>query len=260
MIEKISKYIPFDKIKGFYKLNLLKNNFLFFTKNNICLLFKIFNGNSFPKTGLLICKEIENFTKGKNVLEIGTGESGIISIFSSIFGAKKIVASDIKKSSILKAKYNAKINNIKNILFIRSNLFENIKGKFDIIISNPPQMPMRRIGTCHDYGGRNGRKYIIEIIKSSKKYLNKKGIVLLAVFDFLGVNKRFNNKESLFEIAKKYGFTPKIINTTERVIRNNGETMKNMKFIEKQYPLFNFSKEKNKFYHKIFIVILRKNY
>ena len=74
--------------------------------------------------------------------------------------------SDINERAIALTKKNLKLNNIK-AKTIMSNLFENIKGNFDIILSNPPQ--------------HAGKAICIEIIEQSFTHLNKNGSLQLVV-------------------------------------------------------------------------------
>ena len=51
----------------------------------------------------------------------------------------KIVASDISEDALEVAKENARLNGVfDNIVFIKSDLFKGIEGRFDLIVSNPP--------------------------------------------------------------------------------------------------------------------------
>ena len=73
----------------------------------------------------------------KNVLEIGTG-SGCISIaLKKEYPIADITATDISLDALEVAKQNAKLNDVK-INFINTNIFDNVEGRFDCIISNPP--------------------------------------------------------------------------------------------------------------------------
>jgi 16S rRNA G966 N2-methylase RsmD len=75
--------------------------------------------------------------KYNNILDIWTW-TGILSILLSKYW-KQITAIDNDNKSLKTAKKNVKWNNIKNIRFLQSNLFNSIpKIKFDIIIMNPP--------------------------------------------------------------------------------------------------------------------------
>ena len=74
----------------------------------------------------------------KSALDIGTG-SGCIACTLSQSGCN-VIASDFSSRALAVAKDNAK-NLFQKINFVESDLFENIEGKFDLIISNPPYIP-----------------------------------------------------------------------------------------------------------------------
>lgn len=73
--------------------------------------------------------------KGRNVLELGTG-TGYAAIAASKNG-RKVTATDINPMAIEACKFNAKLNNA-NLKIIKSDLFEKVDGKFDIIAFNLP--------------------------------------------------------------------------------------------------------------------------
>ena len=53
---------------------------------------------------------------------------------------------DISEKALSIAKENAKkLVNDRNISFVKSNMFENIRGQFDIIVSNPPYIKSKII-------------------------------------------------------------------------------------------------------------------
>ena len=96
------------------------------------------------------------------------------------FGAnpENLTLADINKKSIkfLKTKFpKSKI--------IHSDLFENIKGKFNLIIFNPPYLPEdsresedSKLATT---GGKNGSEIINKFLKQAKKHLGENGKILL---------------------------------------------------------------------------------
>lgn len=86
---------------------------------------------------------ISFFEKIKNlkILDLCTG-SGIIAL--SLAADNEVWASDISQGALAVAKKNANINK-KNINIVESNLFQNIKDKYDIIISNPPYLSRKTI-------------------------------------------------------------------------------------------------------------------
>ena len=123
----------------------------------------------------LLSKYVKKYAKGK-VLDIGTG-SGILAE-AALENTKDVLASDINQEAIL---YCRK----KGINAIKSDLFENIKGKFDLIIFNPPYLPY---DPDEDYetslitkGGIKGYEIIERFLRDSKKYLNDDGIILIVI-------------------------------------------------------------------------------
>ncbi len=92
------------------------------------------------ETELLVDKTIKYirklFRKQISILDVGTG-SGCIAITLAKETNSIVSACDISLEALLVAKKNAKLNKV-DINFIYSDLFSNVKGKFDVIISNPP--------------------------------------------------------------------------------------------------------------------------
>lgn len=92
-----------------------------------------------PKTNstLMILNNLPEI-KGKDILDVGCG-SGIIGIYCALNGAKSVVAVDVEEKAIKNTKENAARNKVGAILTaIKSDLFENVRGKFDYIFGNLP--------------------------------------------------------------------------------------------------------------------------
>jgi len=137
-------------------------------------------------------------------LEIGAG-SGIHLETAVSLGIKKenIYSSDINRNSVdhcISLGFNC----------IYSDLFESIKGKYDIIIFNPPYLPEdsrepidSRISTT---AGRKGNEIILRFLKEAKNYLEKDGRIFLITsslskdvdFENLGYNSKEIGCEKLF--------------------------------------------------------------
>ena len=61
------------------------------------------------------------------------------------------------------------------------------------------------------------------------------------MFDFLGVDRSYNNDISIFEYAKKIGYRNcEIIYEMVREITEGSVTFKNLNYIKKQYPKYPF--------------------
>ncbi len=74
----------------------------------------------------------------KKILDLCTGSGCIAICCAYIFPESKIDAIDISKKALKIAKKNILIHKKKKqIKLIKSNLFEKIKNKYDLIISNP---------------------------------------------------------------------------------------------------------------------------
>ncbi len=146
-----------------------------------------------PDTEILVEKAIEVINKNnfKNVIDIGTG-SGAIAISLAKYCKISIDAIDISFKALEIAKENSKLNNVKNINFIQSNIFENINNKYDMIVSNPPYIKTKVIenleSNVKDYepilaldGGENGLIFYEKITNNAYKYLNKNGYLIFEI-------------------------------------------------------------------------------
>lgn len=141
--------------------------------------------------------EVIKEERPKSFLDMGCG---------SCFQSKAAIKAGIKKENILAVDINK--NAIKNaaklgIKYIRSDLFENVKGKFDLIAFNAPYLPYDKndesINTC---GGTYGWEIIERFIRQAKNHLNKNGAILV-VFSSL------TNKDKVEAIIKENKFSYK---------------------------------------------------
>lgn len=86
---------------------------------------------------------------------------------------------------------NVENNNLNKIKFIQSDMFKNIEGKFDIIVSNPPYIKTDEIKLLEADvrsepklaldGGKDGLKFYKIIRKNIKKYLNDNGYLIMEI-------------------------------------------------------------------------------
>jgi release factor glutamine methyltransferase len=127
----------------------------------------------------MLGKCVEDYAFGRMLdMGCGTGIQGII-------GAKKgckVTFADINPNAVECAKQNAKINGVKGS-FIVSDVFSNIKGKFNTISFDPPYLRSKPLITGKANpstdGGVNGREVIDPFLKNYKKYLLKEHVVLM---------------------------------------------------------------------------------
>ena len=129
------------------------------------------------------------------VLDLGTG-SGIQALEAKALGAE-VLASDINQACV-------KHTNNLGIKTVQSNLFENIKGTFDIIIFNPPYLPEEPLepedSKLSTTGGKKGNEILIKFLKQAKNHLEKNGKILI-VFSSLTpeVDKLLNEMDYKFK-------------------------------------------------------------
>lgn len=148
-----------------------------------------------PDTEILVetALKLINENSFKNVLDLGTG-TGCISVALAHFcDDVNIIAADISDKALETAKKNAVSNNVDDrITFIKSDMFENIAHKFDIIISNPPYIKTRDIDSlgsqvkCFEPlialdGGDDGLKFYEIIACEAAKYLTQGGMVFFEI-------------------------------------------------------------------------------
>ena len=165
-----------------------------------------------PDTEILIEEAIKllNKKQTKFVLDIGTG-SGCI-IISLAKERPNIVgtAIDISKSAIKVAKINAKMHHLKNrIRFYNSSVDNFFKGKYDLIISNPPYISNLKIRyLVKDIlgfeplvslkGGPDGSALLNRVIKKSSLLIKTGGKLVLEI----GYDQRY----MVTKLLKKEGF------------------------------------------------------
>lgn len=79
----------------------------------------------------------ENSGANLSVLDIGTGSGAIAISLKHSQPSWKVTGSDISTDALALAQENAK-NHQLDMTFVESDVFSQITGKFDIIVSNPP--------------------------------------------------------------------------------------------------------------------------
>ncbi|HTY44290.1 MAG TPA: HemK2/MTQ2 family protein methyltransferase [Patescibacteria group bacterium] len=155
----------------------------------------------------IIEKEVMKLSDKKSgikILEIGCG-SGV--------QLKTLNKSGIKKENIFSCDINLQaVKHCKSLGFnsIKSNLFEKIKGKFDLIIFNPPYLPESKYDKEKDTtGGKRGDETIVKFLKQLKNHLtdNGKAFLLLSSHTPMNnINKEFKKYKTKLLGKKKLFF------------------------------------------------------
>ena len=225
-IEYLKKYLPKDKLeKGlkelkegrpvqyiignvdFYNINLLVNENVLIPR---------FETEYLVEKTINYAKELK---EPLDILDIGTGTGAIaISLVKNL--SCNVLATDISKKALEIANENAKRNNVK-INFKQSDILENVKGKFDIIISNPPYIskdeiidPLVKNNEPHIalYADNNGLYFYEEILKNIKPHLKEKSIIAFEI--------GMTQSEEITKIANKYLPKAKIVTEKDLAQKN----------------------------------------
>ena len=180
-----------------------------------------------PETEILVDKAVElarELPQNPHIVEIGCG-SGIISIMLSLLLPEaKLTAVDISMDALNVSKQNAQKHGVdKNITFIESSYLDNVEGKIDMIVSNPPYIANDEslgIGLSYEpslalYGGSRGDEmlcHIVDIFQERKVkvlacemgydqrepmhlYAHSKGLAIDFYKDLAGLDRGFWIKE-----------------------------------------------------------------
>lgn len=159
--------------------------------------------------------EISCNEKGRMFLDFGCG-TGYIGIYAAKKG-KRVVALDNSELAIKCAKENSKYNKVK-IKFVKSDFYDNLKEKFDIIVFNPPLIPgssnrysvVRKIplvkiilrNIAKILAKKDRMKLIRRFLEESKRYLNKNGVIILELAA---------DKDEVLDLCKELGYKPGLI-------------------------------------------------
>ena len=149
-----------------------------------------------PETEEMVMMVVGAAEEGNSILDLCTGSGAIaIAAFKELEKynrAVKMTAVDISADALEVAKENAKRNDAKDIKFVQSDLFEKVRGKFDIIVTNPPYIPTATIETLQrevrDHeprlaldGGEDGLDFYRRIAEGAPKRLARGGMLIMEV-------------------------------------------------------------------------------
>ncbi|MDS2281200.1 class I SAM-dependent methyltransferase [Streptococcus pneumoniae] len=136
---------------------------------------------------LLKCLEVN---QGETVLDVGCGYGPLGLSLAKAYGVQATMV-DINTRALDLARRNAEKNNAKATIF-QSNIYEQVEGHFDHVISNPPI--------------RAGKQVVHEIIEKSKDFLETSGDLTIVIQKKQGAPSAKSKMEDVFgncEILKK---------------------------------------------------------
>jgi len=128
--------------------------------------------NLLAKTVLREVKETDK------VLDMGTG-SGIQAIIAAS-KSTNVTAVDVNPFAVKCARLNIKLNKLSSrVKVVESDLFENIKAKFDLIIFDPPFRWSKPRNIWERSSADNDYETLENFFAKVKKYLNRGGRIVM---------------------------------------------------------------------------------
>jgi release factor glutamine methyltransferase len=153
-----------------------------------------------PKAGsLFFCRHLV-VHPGERVLEIGGG-LGLAAVLAARHGAR-VTATDVVPEAVDVMRANAALNNV-SVDARLGDCYAPVAGeRFDLICSNPPQMPTppgrarRDAAAAADNGGADGWELLDRVITGAPRHLNPGGRLIFTIFGFLGPKTAFAKVEA----------------------------------------------------------------
>lgn len=174
-----------------------------------------------PETELLAELAIKTVEDGNKVLDLCTGSGCIAIAIRREVKDKEITvtAADISAEALELAKENAKAN-LAEIKFIESDLFEKVRGKFNLIVCNPPYIKSEDLAGLQSEvkdhepvlaldGGKDGLDFYRRLAAEAPKHLVRGGTLLMECgagqaqeivklfnkFDYTMISRDYNDVE-----------------------------------------------------------------
>lgn len=187
--KKIEKYVlekqpaPYlNKKCSFYNISLEIEKGIFIPQSDTEIL---------VEAALNLIEKIWDVRKNLEILEIGTGSGNVAISIAKNRRNLNIIAVDINKKALYFAKKNSEKLGTKHITFMFSNVFSDVKGNFDVIISNPPYVAEHEYHNLSSYTKKQPKKALLsknngywfyeKIINDSNFFLKKKFLVIFEV-------------------------------------------------------------------------------
>ena len=142
-------------------------------------------------TEVLIEEALKRIKPGSSILDMCTGSGCTILTLLHFVKDCQGTAVDLSEKALEVAKRNAQKLQ-KKCTFIHSDLFENINGRFDVIVSNPPYIATKEIEALEPEvrihepmmaldGMEDGLFFYRKIVSESVDYLNPNGWLIFEI-------------------------------------------------------------------------------
>lgn len=142
-------------------------------------------------TEILVEEAMRYLHDGMRILDLCTGSGCILLSLLHYSNDCEGVGVDISQEALRVAAQNAELLDIKAD-FLKSDLYEKVTGKFDLLVSNPPYIERKVIPTLmeevREYdpyialdGGEDGLDFYRRIIGGAQDYLKRGGQILMEI-------------------------------------------------------------------------------
>jgi len=133
------------------------------------------------RDSFILSSYLRHALQGKHyTLGLDLGCASGIQAFTIAKFCKKVIATDVNPRALTSAQSNAQLNKIKNVSFLRSNIFASLKNKkFDLIVTNPPfvfipkELQQKNIDGYG--GGKYGMQILFKILDEAHRHLTQNG-------------------------------------------------------------------------------------
>ena len=179
VLEKRAEHVPLQYITG-------EQEFMGMT-------FKVNSNVLIPRqdTETLVEETLKVIEPQMEVLDLCTGSGCVLLSILKNAPTVRGTGSDISKQALLVAKENAKLYDLE-AEWVRGNLFDNVSGTYDVIVSNPPYIPQAEIpGLMPEVaqfepmqaldGGVDGLDFYRKITEDAPKYLKENGYLFFEI-------------------------------------------------------------------------------
>lgn len=179
VVEKRAEHVPLQYITG--------------EQEFMGMIFKVNSNVLIPRqdTETLVEETLKVIEPQMEVLDLCTGSGCILLSILKNAPTVKGTGSDVSKQALLVAKENAKLHNLEAD-WVRGNLFDNIIGQFDVIVSNPPYIAQTEIPSLMPEvaqfepiqaldGGPDGLDFYRRITEEAPKYLKENGYLFFEI-------------------------------------------------------------------------------
>lgn len=213
MLEKRSAHIPLQQIIG-------RQSFMgldFYVDENVLI----------PRqdTELLVEEALQELHDGMRILDMCTGSGCILLSLLKYSNDCEGIGADISEEALKVAERNRVQLGLEKAAFIRSDLFEAVEGKFDLLVSNPPYICSDVIDTLmpevreHEPrqaldGSADGLHFYRRILADCRAYLKPGGMLLFEIgYDQGEAVKRLMEENGFLEVEvkKDYGGLDRVV-------------------------------------------------